>query len=90
MIKIDQERFYTAVGRYLTVARERKKLSISQLARLSGEQFKTVRAIEEGNNFHFHQAVWIASVLGVNINEMIREIETMEGSNGSADINQFI
>jgi transcriptional regulator with XRE-family HTH domain len=88
MTKKEQESFYAKVGRYLTVARERKKLSVSQLAKKAGEQFNTVSAIEEGKNFHFHQVVWIAGVLGVDVNVMIREI--MEGNNERNELADFI
>lgn len=88
MKSTDQITFYYKVGKYLTLAREHKKLTISQVARKAGEQFNTVRAIEEGNNFHFHQVVWICGILGVDVNTMIREI--MGGDNGSIKLESFI
>jgi transcriptional regulator with XRE-family HTH domain len=88
MTKKQQESFYAGIGRYLTLARERKKLTVYQLATKAGEQFNTVSAIEEGKNFHFHQVVWIAGILGVNVNQMVKEI--MEGNHERNELADFI
>lgn len=88
MTRKEQESFYGKIGRYLTVARERKKLTVYQLAVKAGEQFNTVSAIEEGNNFHFHQVIWIAGILGVNVNQMVKEI--MEGNHERNELADFI
>jgi transcriptional regulator with XRE-family HTH domain len=68
MKKQDQDLFYATVGKELTKARERRKLSISQLATLSGEQFNTIKGIEEGRPFMAHQMSWMKEVLGMSLN----------------------
>jgi transcriptional regulator with XRE-family HTH domain len=85
-----QKNFYEKVGAYLKNERIRRNITITQLANKAGEQFNTVKAIEEGNNFHFHQAVWIAGVLGININEMIRITIGGETNDDCIDLADFI
>lgn len=64
----DQDLFYASVGQALTRAREQRKMTISQLATKSGEQFNTIREMEEGGKFMFHQASWLKEILGINLN----------------------
>lgn len=80
MIKIDQKSFYSYVGRELTLARQRRNISITKLAQLSGEQHKTIKSIEDGlQRCSLHHAVWMRSLLGLDLNELARDYQ--EGSN---------
>lgn len=70
----NQKKFYASLAKHLTKARERKKLTVTQLATLSGEQFNTIQAIERGEGrFMFHQAIWMKEVLGLNINMLLQD-----------------
>jgi len=73
MIKKDQESFYQSVGKALTKAREQKKMTISQVASKSGEQYGTVNSIENGRPFSFHQALWMQEILGMNLNILLKD-----------------
>lgn len=100
MKKEDQEKFYQTIGRELTKARERKNMTVSQLAKKSGEQFNTIKAIEDGHRFSFHQASWMKEVLGMNLNILLADaintnnIDLKEEENGieeeSVSIGDFI
>ena len=73
MKKNDQDLFYAAVGRELTKFRERRKLSISQLAAKVNEEFNTIKAIEDGKPFMAHQISWMKSILDINLNILITD-----------------
>ena len=73
MTKNDQQLFYASVGRALTKAREQHKLSVSQLAAKSGEQYNSVKAIEDGRPFSFHHGTWMRSILGMNLNVLLTD-----------------
>lgn len=75
MIKKDQEKFYRLVGKALTSARLRRSMSIAELAKLSGEQNKTIRFIEKGNCCSLHHVVWMAEILGMNLGKLLKEYE---------------
>lgn len=68
MKKSDQDLFYQSIGRQLTKARERLKLSVSQLSTRVGEQYNTIAAIESGKPFMTHQTTWMKDFLGMNLN----------------------
>lgn len=78
MDKTQQDKFYKALGRALQVARQRRRISITRLEQLSGEQHKTLNSIEAGRPCYFHHAVWMAHNLGLDINQILRD---MEGEN---------
>jgi ribosome-binding protein aMBF1 (putative translation factor) len=80
MKKEDQKSFYLKVGKRLTDARRHRNMSIAQLAKQSGEQNKTIRWIEAGNVCSLHHAVWMSSILGIDITEIITE-----GSSGEEE-----
>jgi len=88
MIKESRNSLYKKVGRYLTVAREHRKITVSQLAAKAGEQFNTIQSIEEGNSFYFHQVLWMIDHLGIDITDLIKHIK--EDHSGQQDINDFI
>lgn len=75
MIKKDQETFYRLVGKALTSSRQRRNMSIAELAKLSGEQNKTIRFIEKGNCCSLHHIVWMTEIFGMNFNKIIKEFE---------------
>jgi ribosome-binding protein aMBF1 (putative translation factor) len=80
MIKKTQINFYTQVGRALTAARRARNMSIQQLANRSGEQNKTIRAIEAGNGqCSLHHLIWMRDVLGMDLNQLT------EGNSGEED-----
>jgi len=78
MIKEQQETFYKAIGKALTYARKRRNISIAQLAKLSGEQNKTIRYIENGSVCSLHHAAWMIEILGMNINDIIEGMDNEE------------
>lgn len=69
-----QELFYQLLGQELTKARERKKLSVYDLARESGEQWNTITAMEKGGKFMGHHFAWMRSVLEVNLNILLTDV----------------
>lgn len=73
MTREQQDLIYAFIGKELTKARERKNLTITQLANKVDEQYNTIKAIEDGNRFMFHQAVWMKEVLGMNLNILISD-----------------
>lgn len=75
MTKQDQDKFYSLVGRALQVARQRRNMSIAQLSKSSGEQHKTIRGIEAGKPHNLHHAVWMKNILGLDLNNIIRDME---------------
>lgn len=83
------KKFYIKVGKRLTVARQRRNISIAQLAKRSGEQNKTIRSIEAGNVCSLHHAVWMKSILGIDLNE-IMEGTSEEGIRGIRGIDDII
>jgi ribosome-binding protein aMBF1 (putative translation factor) len=72
MIKEQQESFYRAVGKALTIARTHRNMSIAALATKSGEQHKTIRSIEAGNVCSLHHTVWMKSILGLELTKIIK------------------
>lgn len=75
MTRDNQEKFYKLVGQACQVARERRRITITQLEKLSGEQHKTIRSIESGRPHSLHHAVWMKNILGIEINNIIRDME---------------
>jgi transcriptional regulator with XRE-family HTH domain len=68
-----QKLFYASLGKELTKIRERKKLSTYQLAKQVGEQYNTVKGIEDGKPFMFHQAIWLKDILNINLGILISD-----------------
>jgi predicted transcriptional regulator len=75
MIKKRQESFYRTVGKALTSARTRRNMSIAELAKLSDEQNKTIRAIEKGSCCSLHHIVWMTEIFGMNFVKIVKEFE---------------
>lgn len=75
MTRVNQELFYKKVGQACQVARERRRITITQLEKLSGEQHKTIRSIESGRPHSLHHAVWMKNILGIDLNDIIRDME---------------
>lgn len=75
MTKKEQERFYKYVGRKLTLARTRRNITIAELAKLSGEQYKTISFIEKGKCCSLHHLVWMSRILNINLAKFIKEYE---------------
>jgi ribosome-binding protein aMBF1 (putative translation factor) len=73
MIKKEQERFYRSVGKALTAARQRRMISIADLSKLSGEQYKTIKCIEQGQVCSLHHIVWMTELLGINFKNIIKD-----------------
>jgi predicted transcriptional regulator len=71
MIKKKQNSFYEAVGKALTKERTRRRMSIADLVKASGEQHKTITSIEGGSVCSLHHLVWMKSILGLDINNII-------------------
>ena len=76
----EQKKFYAAVGKACQTARKNRNMTIAGLANKSGEQHKTIVMIEKGNCHSMHHAVWMRSVLGLDINEILKKY--MEGNSG--------
>ena len=77
MIREHQDHFYEAVGRRLTNERQRRKLSITALAKRTGEQYNTIKGIEDGSRFYFHHAVWIFLSLGISIDQLVKDVQSV-------------
>lgn len=95
MIDEEQKNFYALVGRALTVARQRRSISVAQLSQRSGEHHKTIRGIEAGRPFYAHHTVWMREVLGLEINIVKSEIiegkhEHEEIKQGSRSLNDYL
>jgi ribosome-binding protein aMBF1 (putative translation factor) len=92
MIRKEQERFYKMVGKALTSARQRRNISIAELAKLSGEQNKTIRYIEKGNCCYLHHLVWMSELLDINFAKIVKDFERGHGkkSKESFDIKDII
>ena len=58
--------YYEFIGAHLTAARERAKISTSQLAIRVGQQYNTVKGVENGRTFSAHQLIWIETFVGFN------------------------
>lgn len=86
MIKKQQQRFYKAISKQLTTAKEDRKLTTSQIARLSEEQFNTILGAEKSKLFSAHHLWWIMDILKIDLNVLIRnayeESLIKEDSNG--------
>ena len=70
MLANNQVLFYKMLGQELTKARERRKLSQYDLAKLVGEQWTTINKMEKGGKFMAHHFVWLRTI-GVNLNILI-------------------
>jgi hypothetical protein len=86
MIKKDQEKFYSAIGKALTVARQRRNMSIASLATKSGEQYITIVSIESGKVCSLHHTVWMKSILGLDVNKINMEGKGDKESKGLNDL----
>ncbi|MBF31842.1 MAG: hypothetical protein Unbinned1322contig1000_35 [Prokaryotic dsDNA virus sp.] len=73
MNKDYQTELYAAIGEVLTARMKSKQLTVSQVARRSGNQFNTVKYVLEGKPFYFHQAIWIRDYLGYSTDELIEK-----------------
>lgn len=73
MRKENQDLFYATIGRALTRAREQKKLTISQLSKICGEQYNTLKGIEDGKPCSLHHASWMRNTLGLNLNILMSD-----------------
>ena len=65
--------FYDFVGANLTAQRETSKITITQLANKVGEQYNTLKGIENGRRFHAHQILWIEEFLDESISQIFQE-----------------
>lgn len=71
---------YSNVGKAVKRARELKGLTVWDLAKNIGEQYNTVKRIEEGHAFLLHHLRWIKEVLGVDALTILNG----EGSHGES------
>lgn len=91
MIKEQQIKFYKLVGQRLTTERKRRNMTIAQLSTKSGEQNKTIRSIEAGSVCSLHHAVWMKSILGIDLNEILSIMEgKYHGEENSSGWDQLI
>ena len=79
--------FYDYVGREVKKARLANNLTIMELSKLTGEWDKTIRNIESGKAFSFHNASWIFNLLKIDLNLLIKNYngnvnEVTEETNG--------
>ena len=81
--------FYKRVGEALTRERTRRKLTITAVAKMAGDQFITVKRIEEGHRFSFHHAYWLVELFGIDVTAIARELKG-EARNGTAKVEDFI
>ena len=70
-----QQQFYKILGKELTKARERKKMSAYDLSKFVGEQWTTINKMEAGGKFMAHHFVWLKEI-GVNLNVLISDVST--------------
>lgn len=77
--------FYVAVGKHLTACRQQRKLSISTLGNLVGQQYKTIKAIEDGNPFYAHHFEWMFKELKMDINKILADIEGGHNEQGRVE-----
>lgn len=83
--------FYKSLGRALTVARERRRLSIAQLSSVSGQHHKTIRGIEAGNPTSMHHLLWMKRELGIDVNDVIaRSMEGMSGKEKRSGLDELV
>lgn len=73
MTKEQQQSFYKAVGKALTASRQQRNITIAELARKSGEQYKTINSIESGSVCSLHHLVWMVQILGLDITKITME-----------------
>lgn len=79
--------FYLKVGKLLTVTRQQCNISIAQLAQRSGEQYKTIQSIEEGKiKCSLHHALWMKSVLGLDLSKLLLEGKNEQRNHGIDDL----
>ncbi len=88
MEKVNQNKFYKSLGSLITRQRIAKCLSISQLAREAGEQYKTIRNLEAGRPCSMHHIGWMQDVLGIQFDDM--EEESVENEITIGDLNDLI
>lgn len=74
MNKDYQKQFYDALGAKLTERMKKKNLTVSALARGSGEQYNTIKYALEGRPFQFHQALWIIDCLRFNLDDLLDSV----------------
>ena len=74
MNKDYQKQFYEVLGAKLTERMKKKNLTVSALARGSGEQYNTIKYALEGRPFQFHQALWIIDCLRFNLDDLLDSI----------------
>lgn len=68
-----KKKFYEEFGARIKTARERKNLTLADVARLSGEQYHTIDRIEFGKAFTAHQLIWMREILDLSIDEVLLE-----------------
>lgn len=102
MNRKEQDLFYASIGKELTRCRERMKLNTSQLATKVGEQYNTIKAIEDGKPFMAHQLAWMKNITEMNLNILISDAlsannikdepngDNKEETSNEADISLFI
>ena len=73
MTKEQQQSFYKQVGKALTASRQQRNITIAELARKSGEQYKTINSIESGSVCSLHHLVWMVQILGLDITKIITQ-----------------
>lgn len=79
--------YYEFIAAQLTAARERAKISTSQLARRVGVQYNTVKGIEQGRPFSAQQLNWIEPFVGISTTKKYQEYLN-QGNTGDKEIQE--
>lgn len=90
MIKEEQNKFYAALGRVLTDARKHRNMTITDVVKLSGEQFKTIQSIEQGKPCSLHHIKWMREILGISFGTVIDESYLRGSSEKENRVDDFI
>jgi len=76
------------IGKAIKVERERRGLSLAQMAEQVGESKSQLHRIEAGKGFSVEHISWIRHILGIDLNKIV---DNYGGDyHGPADISDFI
>lgn len=74
MTKEQKQKIYAALSKALTVELQRRRILKGTLAREVGDQFLTIKRIEEGKPFEFHHAFWLVNRMGIDLTQLLTDI----------------
>lgn len=74
MLEEKQKIFYKMTAQELTNAQEKISMRVYDLAKLSGEQWNTVKKMLNGGKFMAHHFLWLR-LMGVDLNTLMDNIQ---------------